>query len=540
MSKLNKIVKISEENYKTLEDGGSVNGHSYDPSSLYLIPFDHTDYVKKEELASLMPTNYIRTLVEPGGNDYVVADNDHAFYIGHALTGQTGIVSYLAFEQDGTVSIQSDTLVQINGDVRINGEPAATTADIPTVYGWALAETKPTYTAAEVGAPTIAQLNSVEAIAKGRATGYVFDTKADLDTWLTNTDNVAKLVLGDNLYIRATEVPDYWWDGSSIQQLETQKVDLSGYAKSSQLATVATSGSYNDLSNKPTIPSKTSQLTNDSGFLTQHQSLSGYIKYGDKLLQNNPFASNNKLYITKNDNRFYAAGSRFVTYHNYYDADGNLLKQLSASDLFDGNYESPRSRVANAVKGVIYIGRVAEEDLDTCNTNMWTYGEGEVIVSFYNTWWPKSQNVKIELYTKEHTSGQPRGWKNKTVTRQGNVFYANMNSPQWCTYPTAFRITYDIDDNSPYQTSVVEVEYYATRSSIAEQSSVTKLPIKQDLYGTIEAPSFVKRGGTASQFLKADGSIDSNSYVKDNTKLTMTAILTDGTTKTYTVYGKEN
>ena len=34
------------------------------------------------------------------------------------------------------------------------------------------------------------------------------------------------------------------------------------------LATVATSGSYNDLSNKPTIPSKTSQLTNDSDFAT--------------------------------------------------------------------------------------------------------------------------------------------------------------------------------------------------------------------------------------------------------------------------------
>lgn len=34
------------------------------------------------------------------------------------------------------------------------------------------------------------------------------------------------------------------------------------------LATVATSGNYNDLSNKPTIPSKTSELNNDSGFLT--------------------------------------------------------------------------------------------------------------------------------------------------------------------------------------------------------------------------------------------------------------------------------
>ena len=35
------------------------------------------------------------------------------------------------------------------------------------------------------------------------------------------------------------------------------------------------SGSYNDLADKPTIPTKTSQLTNDSGYLTEHQSLVG-------------------------------------------------------------------------------------------------------------------------------------------------------------------------------------------------------------------------------------------------------------------------
>src|SRR6266498_2373109 len=36
------------------------------------------------------------------------------------------------------------------------------------------------------------------------------------------------------------------------------------------LATVATSGSYADLSNKPIIPNQTSQLTNNSGFLTSY------------------------------------------------------------------------------------------------------------------------------------------------------------------------------------------------------------------------------------------------------------------------------
>ena len=34
------------------------------------------------------------------------------------------------------------------------------------------------------------------------------------------------------------------------------------------------SGNYEDLGNKPIIPSKTSDLTNDSGFLTEHQDIS--------------------------------------------------------------------------------------------------------------------------------------------------------------------------------------------------------------------------------------------------------------------------
>ena len=44
--------------------------------------------------------------------------------------------------------------------------------------------------------------------------------------------------------------------------------DLTNYTLSSALSTVATSGSYTDLSNKPSIPTKTSDLTNDSGYIT--------------------------------------------------------------------------------------------------------------------------------------------------------------------------------------------------------------------------------------------------------------------------------
>lgn len=48
-------------------------------------------------------------------------------------------------------------------------------------------------------------------------------------------------------------------DGNRIDQT---------YAKSASLATVATTGAYSDLSGTPSIPTKTSDLTNDSNFIT--------------------------------------------------------------------------------------------------------------------------------------------------------------------------------------------------------------------------------------------------------------------------------
>ena len=43
---------------------------------------------------------------------------------------------------------------------------------------------------------------------------------------------------------------------------------LATKADTSSLATVATSGSYNDLTNQPTIPTNNNQLTNGAGFIT--------------------------------------------------------------------------------------------------------------------------------------------------------------------------------------------------------------------------------------------------------------------------------
>lgn len=58
--------------------------------------------------------------------------------------------------------------------------------------------------------------------------------------------------------IPAAQVNSDWNSNSGVSQILNKPT----------LATVATSGSYNDLSNKPSIPTATSDLTNDSGFIT--------------------------------------------------------------------------------------------------------------------------------------------------------------------------------------------------------------------------------------------------------------------------------
>lgn len=66
-------------------------------------------------------------------------------------------------------------------------------------------------------------------IARGKCSANVFDTVEELDAWLTNSENTENLKTGDVFYIRAVDVPDYWWDKetSTKQILETTKVDLS-------------------------------------------------------------------------------------------------------------------------------------------------------------------------------------------------------------------------------------------------------------------------------------------------------------------------
>lgn len=129
---------------------------------------------------------------------------------------------------------------KVNWNTDVDNKPASLPAS--DVQAWAKAATKPTYTASEVGAlPTShntsetahtdirTEIASVRLVAEGALVGYAFDTVADMNSWIAVAANKAKLKIGNSLFIRATDVPDYWWDGESALPVEGEKVDLSGY-----------------------------------------------------------------------------------------------------------------------------------------------------------------------------------------------------------------------------------------------------------------------------------------------------------------------
>ena len=134
--------------------------------------------------------------------------------------------------------------------------------------------------------------------------------------------------------------------------------NLTNYTLTTSLATVATSGSYNDLSNKPSIPTKTSDLTNDSGFIDKDvNNLTNYTlssslatvatsgSYND--LSNKPTIWTANLTVQKNWTTvatFWANATSGVT--------ANITVPTKVTDLTDGgDYVKSASLATVATSG---------------------------------------------------------------------------------------------------------------------------------------------------------------------------------------------
>lgn len=106
--------------------------------------------------------------------------------------------------------------------------------------------------------------DTAESIARGRSQAHVFDSEADMNAWLADEANTATLNVGDNLYIKDTGVPDYWWNGTGVSELETEKPDLTPYATKTELSAEATRAQ--GVENELQAAVETAQSTADSKY----------------------------------------------------------------------------------------------------------------------------------------------------------------------------------------------------------------------------------------------------------------------------------
>lgn len=179
------------------------------------------------------------------------------------------------------------------------------------------------------------------------------ELKAEIISQLSNS----KVIV---FTVTSSEVSPYHWEYTSaygqtnswrewVTPAAMQSA-LSVKANSADLATVATTGSYNDLTNKPTIPAaqiqsdwnqsdnsaadyiknkpvNVSAFTNDAGYLTQHQSLADYS-------------------TTQEMNTAIATATNDMATMTWVGEQGYLTQHQDISDLFNGaEYDTQTKRI---------------------------------------------------------------------------------------------------------------------------------------------------------------------------------------------------
>ena len=294
------------------------------------------DWTATSGLASILHKPALKRVATTG--DYNDLDNTPTIpVVPTNVSDFTNDAGYLTSftESDPTVPAHVKAITQ-QDIADWNNKLSSFTETDPTVPAWAKASTKPTYTAAEVGAATLQQvqqevaslvdqapttLDTLNELAAAlgndpdfattvasqigakytKPSGGIPDTdlSSSVQTSLGKADtalqshqdisgkaNKSEMSIVDGTGSNADKTTITLKTGTSATVL-TMHQDVSGKANMADLATVATSGSYADLSNKPTIPTvptTLSSFTDDLGsspththsqYLTSHQDVSG-------------------------------------------------------------------------------------------------------------------------------------------------------------------------------------------------------------------------------------------------------------------------
>ena len=267
------------------------------------------------------------------------------------------------------------------------------------------------------------------------------------------------------------------------------------------------------------IPKKLSELTNDSGFLTSiTKSMVEGVLTGNITSHTHTFAS-----ITSKPDTLLGYGiteTDFFSFDTHISKAGvffrndyanNLLYAIdkradvtattftNISSLFNLNYDSPQKIEAGDTEVIL---------IENLNTVIPMLAYGYLYVQLY--WGNYAENITVEVYSKN--GGADYKWR--ALSGLNNIYLWTFNN---------VNINYDIDKiriaikaKSDTSCLVSQILFLGRRMSINNSPLITNYIPNTFLYD-VTAPKYVVTGGTSSQFLKGDGSLDSNTYALSST-----------------------
>lgn len=270
-------------------------------------------------------------------------------------------------------------------------------------------------------------------------------------------------------------------DVATVGQLPTIPANIVNTITTTAGAHIAISNQKGNVSFN--VPTKTSHLTNDSGFITnagvtgvKGNAESSYrtgqvnltaanigaISKSDELLTTNTFAPNSLKgpYISKIDNAFYAADKRWtITATN---------TSSNVSVLFDGSYET-QFRVNDGETSVITF--------DFSNSTYFPgYPYGYILVSFYYVAKPASISGRVYC----NYSSQGIGWHDISFT----PIVDNATS----------QITYRSEHQGYYQISQLEITVVGDTSNSYGYTAITQIEMHLDRPDSSRNPFLSKYG----------------------------------------------
>lgn len=133
----------------------------------------------------------------------------------------------------------------------------------------------------------------------------------------------------------------------------TLTTTLTDYVETTTLATVATSGAYSDLTGTPTIPSKTSDLNNDSGFITSSDLPTNHVTTdtAQDITGTKTFVGQKKIAFKQSSS---SDKLGFTLYNNSGTEKGYL--EFNPSNLVDSVPLMTLGNYASAAAGITHVG----------------------------------------------------------------------------------------------------------------------------------------------------------------------------------------